>query len=240
MFSGIVEELGTLVERRPQGKGLAMTIRCGLPLGGEARDPGARVKLGDSIAVMGACLTVEAMRPTGERGGELRFVLGAETLRCTTLGERRPGEALHLERALRLGDRLDGHLVSGHVDGLGRVHDLRQEEESWVLWVRAPADLARYLAVKGSINIDGVSLTLNELRDEADGGCLFRVNLVPFTVQHTAFGRYEAGRAVNLEVDRLARYAERLLGGGREAPVRARLSEERLIELGYTSRGRGG
>lgn len=245
MFSGIIEEVGTLASRQPAGQGLRLEIRCGLPLGPQAGSaPGARVKLGDSIAVMGACLTVESLSPAGPTGGTFSATLGIETVQRTTLGQRRPGDPLHLERALRAGDRLDGHIVSGHVDGVGRVLSLRDQGESWILWVSAPPELARYLAEKGSICIDGVSLTVNELRDESDGSCAFRVNLVPFTIQHTAFGGYGSGRELNLEVDLLARYTERLLRapGGREAPGQARLSAERLVELGYapTPRNRGG
>lgn len=247
MFSGIIEEVGTLLSREPAGQGLRLQIRCGLPLGpapgGAPPSPGERVKLGDSIAVMGACLTVETMQPTGPRGGVFSATLGIETVQRTTLGQRRAGDPLHLERALRAGDRLDGHIVSGHVDGTGRVLSLQDEGESWILWVSTPAELARYLAEKGSICIDGVSLTVNEVRDESAGSCAFRVNLVPFTIGHTAFGGYAAGREVNLEVDLLARYTERLLRApsGREAPGQARLTPERLAELGYgPSRTRGG
>ncbi len=244
MFSGIVEDVGRLVARRPRGRGHTLEIACGLPLGGAgAAGPGERVKLGDSIAVMGACLTVEELTPAGDRGGGFVVAAGAETLARTTLGRLPVGAPLHLERALRLGDRLDGHIVSGHVDAVGRVESCRRDQESVVVWVAAPADVLRFVAEKGSVCIDGVSLTVNELRGDA-----FRVNLVPFTAEHTAAAGYGAGTRVNLEVDLLARYVARLLStGGPDASDRARgpsastgLTRERLVALGFSPPPRGG
>jgi len=243
MFSGIIEDLGEIVEMRPRGNGRTLVIRTTIPVApaGEAGVGTAdreRVGLGDSIAVMGACLSVEAVQPPD------RFTVaaGAETLRLTSLGARKVGDPVHLERSLRLGDRLDGHLVSGHVDGLGHLEEIRQEQESWVLWVRCPSELARYVTVKGSIAVDGVSLTVNELRPSGSGGSTgavsFRINIIPFTVQHTTLGRLRVGQAVNLEVDQVARYLERLVGGGGPAP--GGLSIERLAELGYGPTGRHG
>ncbi len=239
MFSGIVEDLGQLVGKRPRGNGYTLEIRTALPLGAGpgADQPGKRVKLGDSIAIMGACLTAEALHPDGDAGGRFEVAAGRETMERTTLGGLKIGASVHLERALRLGDRLDGHIVSGHVDGIGRVRSLRRDRESVVVWVEAPAELGRFIAEKGSICVDGVSLTVNELDGDA-----FRVNLIPFTADHTAAAGYRAGSLVNLEVDLLARYVERLLhgGGGPEAPKRARLSAERLVALGFGPPPRGG
>lgn len=244
MFSGIIEDVGTLLSVRPRGRGRTLVIRTALPLGpgpGQA-EPGRRVKLGDSIAVMGACLTVEAMQPAGDAGGTFEVAAGAETLERTTLGQRRPGDRLHLERALRLGDRLDGHIVAGHVDGVGHVRSIDEQAESWVLWIELPAALSRYVAEKGSICVDGISLTVNELGGTAAQPGL-RVNIIPFTATQTAVARYSAGQPVNLEVDLLARYVERLLGaagGGTDRPAQARLTAERLAELGFGPPPRGG
>lgn len=234
MFSGIVEQLGEVVDCTPRGNGLQLTVRSPLvvaPAGeaGVGQRDRERVGLGDSICVSGACLTVEAVLPPD------RFVVvaGRETVALTTLGQARVGRQLHLERALRVGDRLDGHLVSGHVDGVGRVRSLRRDRESVVLWIEAPPDLGRYIATKGSICVDGVSLTINEV----EGGA-FRVGVVPYTADETLLGRLSAGDAVNLEVDLLARYVERLLGSASSAGQDTGLSLERLAALGFTGPGR--
>jgi len=247
VFSGIVEDLGTLVGVQPRGNGRTLVIRTALPLGpGPGQhEPGRRVKPGDSIAVMGACLTVETLAPAGELGGTFTVAAGQETMDRTCLGQRAVGDPLHLERALRLGDRLDGHLVGGHVDGMGTVRSIEPARESWILWIAAPAPLSRYLAEKGSICIDGISLTVNEVQGRADQPCTFRVNIIPFTATHTAVAAYRAGRAVNLEADVLSRYLERLQGAvspGQEPaePGRARLSPERLQALGFGPPPRGG
>ncbi|MCB9677894.1 MAG: riboflavin synthase [Alphaproteobacteria bacterium] len=195
MFTGLVEDIGTIAAVRPEGAGRALTLRTSIPM--------AEVALGDSIAVNGACLTAERFVDGG-----FVAVAATETLQKTTLGGLRVGAKVHLERALRLGDRLDGHIVQGHVDGTGTVVSSGQQRESWVLWVRMPAGIARYVAAKGSITIDGVSLTVNEIADDA-----FRVNLVPHTIGVTLLGELRAGSVVNLEVDVLAKYVERLLGG---------------------------
>jgi len=272
VFSGIIEDLGRLVAVAPRGRGHSLRIATALPLGpppgarpqapSRAPDwapdwaPGARVKLGDSIAVMGACLTVEELAPTGAQGGTFTVAAGLETLQRTTLGQLKVGAHLHLERALQLGARLDGHLVSGHVDAVGSIQRLQRQSESVVLWALAPAAVAPFVAEKGSICLDGVSLTVNEIQDQPDGGCAFRVNLIPFTVGHTAAVDYRKGHRVNLEADPIARYLQRLLSraGGPGADLvatqptdaakpsssgRARLTRQRLVQLGFASRPRG-
>lgn len=240
MFSGIIEDVGRIVELRPRGNGRTLVIRTAVtvaPAGeaGVGTPDRARIGLGDSIAVMGACLTVEAVAPPD------RFTVaaGAETLRLTVLGELGVGDPVHLERSLRVGDRLDGHLVSGHVDGLGTVEEIRQERESWVVWVAVPAELSRYIAVKGSICVDGISLTVNELRPAAaGGGVAFRLNIIPFTAEHTAIAAYAPGRRVDVEVDQVARYLERLVGadGGGGQPGGG-LSRDLLAAHGFASAG---
>lgn len=224
MFSGIIEDLGALVSVTPRGNGRTLVIRTALRIDppqlarGEGVNPG--VRLGDSIAVNGACLTVEEAHPPDT----FTVAVGRETIERTTIGLKRPGDRLHLERALRVGDRLDGHLVSGHVDGVGEVIDAQRSQESVVVWVRVPDPLSRYVAVKGSICLDGVSLTVNEVR-----GSDLRVNLIPFTADHTSLAGLRGGDRLNVEVDLLARYLERLLGGNHPTG----LTRERLVSLGF-------
>jgi riboflavin synthase len=198
MFSGIVADLGSIVDRSPRGHGCTLQIETQFPVGGEDG-----VQLGDSIACNGVCLTAESLQPPN------RFTVaaGKETLDCTTFNSLKVGNRLHLERALQVNARLDGHIVSGHVDGVGSVVSTTAEKESFVVWVEAPAELARYIAKKGSITVDGVSLTVNEV-----SGPKFRVNIIPFTAEHTTLCEHPPGGRVNLEVDLIARYLERMLG----------------------------
>jgi riboflavin synthase len=198
MFSGIVRDVGTIVGATPEGNGRRLFVRSNLP-----RTGSDAVALGDSISVNGACLTVDSLAPDG-----FEVVLGKETIDRTALGALAVGARVNLERSLRLSDRLDGHLVSGHVDGVGTVRSATRDAESIVIWVDAPAELGRYVAEKGSITVDGVSLTVNEIQ-----GAGFRVNVIPFTAANTTLGRLDAGARVNLEVDLVARYVSRLLSG---------------------------
>ena len=194
MFTGLIEGVGSLAAREMRGGDARLRIDTGtLPFGDAA--------LGESIAVNGTCLTVVAF-------GDAHFEADAsnETLSLTTLGALPVGRALNLERAMRPNDRLGGHLVSGHVDGVGRVLSIHEDARAQRWRFSAPRALSRYIAKKGSICVDGTSLTVNEA---GDGG--FEVALVPHTVSHTAFAQTRAGDAVNLEVDLVARYVERLL-----------------------------
>jgi riboflavin synthase len=201
MFTGIVAAVGRIESCEPlvDGKGLRLVVNAsGLDLGD--------VVIGDSIAIQGACMTVIAID-----GDRLSFDVSAESL-ARTAGLDRPGP-VNLEKALRLADRLGGHLVSGHVDGLGTVQRFEQIAESWLLVVRAPAALGRYLAYKGSVTVNGVSLTVNQIQDRPDG-CDFSVNLIPHTVAVTTLAALTVGHRVNLEIDLIARYCERLLAAG--------------------------
>lgn len=199
MFTGLVEDTGTVAAVRPLGNGVELRIRTAIPL--------HEVEIGASIACDGCCLTVET-----KDGDCFTATAGKETLAHTTLGTVKPGRRIHLERALRVGDRLGGHLVQGHVDGVGTVSRVSRERESWVFWMEAPSELARYIAPKGSITIDGVSLTVNEI-----DGLRFRVNIVPHTIEVTRLGELTPGHGINLEVDILAKYVERLLQGGSDS-----------------------
>jgi len=199
MFTGLVEDRGSIVQATPQGNGRRLGIRTKMPL--------QDVRIGDSIAVNGACLTVERVS-----GDIFEVVAGKETLVKTTAGSWRPGTRVHLERAMRVGDRLDGHMVQGHVDGLGRVSETRDAGESWVFWIDVGPEMARYCAPKGSICVDGVSLTVNEV-----DGTAVRLNIIPHTVHVTGLGDLRPGDQVNIETDVIARYLERLLEG-RAAP----------------------
>lgn len=171
------------------------------------------VGLGDSIALNGACMTVTTFDPAQR---QFTVDVSAESLDKTT-GLDQPGP-VNLEKALRANDRLGGHLVSGHVDGLGTVSHFAPVGESWELCILAPKDLARYLAYKGSIVVNGVSLTVNRVADLAEG-CEVSINLIPHTVENTALGSLSAGSKVNLEIDLIARYVERMLSTTTVAPA---------------------
>ena len=199
MFTGIITGLGRIVEARPAGNGKHLTVQT---------PPGYLddVQHGDSIALNGACMTV-----TQFDAHSARFMLdiSAESLDKTAgLGEPGP---VNLEKALRAHDRLGGHLVSGHVDGIGQVSHFADLGGHWELRVRAPRELARFLAYKGSIAVNGVSLTVNRVADAADA-CEFSINLIPHTLQQTTLGTLQPGARINLEVDLIARYVERMLG----------------------------
>lgn len=235
MFSGIVEQVGVVVATAPRGGGRALTIRSPLPVApagqaGVGTADRERVGLGDSICVSGACLTVDAVHPPDT----FEVTAGRETLARTALGAAGPGTRLHLERALRVGDRLDGHLVTGHVDGVGTVRRLRRAEETVVVEIEAPPELARFLAEKGSVCVSGVSLTVNSV-----AGSTFRVGVVPYTADETLLGGLAAGDAVNLEADLLARYVARLLEAAPEPGRDTGLTRARLAALGFLGDRRG-
>ena len=205
MFTGIITAVGRIAAVHDLGSSLThgkrLTIEC-------APDYLADVGLGDSIALNGACMTVTTLNAAA---GSFTIDISAESLSKTT-GLSRAG-AINLEKALRAGDRLGGHIVSGHVDGIGHVSHFAQVGESWELRIQAPVSLARYLAYKGSITVNGVSLTVNRVSDNASG-CEISINLIPHTLEHTALGTLQPGHGVNLEIDTVARYVERMLGAG--------------------------
>jgi len=201
MFTGIVQGTGRIVAVEPLGFGRRLTI--------EAPALGLdEVRVGDSIAINGACMTV-----TARQANRFSIDVSAESL-SKTAGLDAMGE-VNLERAMRVGDRLDGHIVSGHVDGTGIVSTMEPVGESWSFAVDAPPELARYLAYKGSVAVNGVSLTVNRVEDIAPGAapacCRIWINLIPHTIEVTTLRHLKPGDRVNLEVDMLARYVERML-----------------------------
>ena len=200
MFTGIVAAVGTIHTVKPLDAGLDAGVRLEIDSGGL---PLADVGLGDSIAINGACMTVVEKTATS-----FAVDVSRESLKRTA-GLDSPGE-VNLEKALTLAERLGGHLVSGHVDGLGTVHSFKPVGESWELLIDAPADLARFLAYKGSVVVNGVSLTVNRVEDLA-GVCRFSINLIPHTISVTTLKHLAAGSKVNLEIDLIARYVERML-----------------------------
>jgi riboflavin synthase len=252
MFTGIIEAVGRIAALERHGVDARVHIDTGKL---DMHD----VRLGDSIAVSGVCLTV-----IGQGARDFSADVSGETLARTRLGELSVGAGVNLERALTPTTRLGGHLVSGHVDGVGELVARHEEGRSLRLRFRAPADLSRYIAAKGSICVDGVSLTVNAVQDRefADRieaitaasllhgprlhpgvearragqgcpGCEFDVNVVPHTLAETTLGELRAGNPVNLEVDVLARYLERLLLGERAAEPSSRISEAFLGEHGF-------
>lgn len=193
MFTGLVQSLAKVTELEPVGPGVRLTIA----------EPklAETASIGDSIAINGCCLTVVAIN-----GDRLSFDAGEETLRRTTLGDVKSGDSVNVEGSLRMGDSLGGHLVSGHIDGVGSV-DERHDDADWSkFWFRVPADLTRQMASKGSVAVDGVSLTLVDVERER-----FSVALIPHTLQVTTIGRRQVGDRVNIETDLLAKYVERQL-----------------------------
>ncbi len=216
MFTGIVATVGRITQLAKRGDAMRMAVDAGnLDLSDVAR--------GDSIAVAGPCLTVVEFGPK-------HFVadVSIETLARTTLGACQIGDSVNLEKALRLTDRLGGHLVSGHIDGIGTVVT-RETQNEYIRWVvRVPIALAHYLAFKGSVAIDGVSLTVNAVE-----GDTFDVLTIPHTLERTTLGRLAAGTAVNIEVDIIARYIERLLSKSAGSTANVGVSLASLVEAGF-------
>ena len=195
VFTGLITGVGTVRRLQPLGAGQDMRIEIGAPWGDTASIPH-----GASIACSGCCLTAVDVGPDW-----FAIDASAETLSKTRLGEWTEGTRVNLERSLRLGDELGGHLVSGHVDGLGRITHVTPENASWRVGIEVPPELARFIASKGSVAVDGVSLTVNEV-----AGTRFGVNIIPHTWTATTLGQLQPGHAVHIEIDMLARYVARL------------------------------
>ncbi|MDX1296904.1 MAG: riboflavin synthase [Pseudomonas sp.] len=204
MFTGIIEAVGAIGSIEPCNGDIRVFVQTGTM---DLSDLG----LGDSVAVNGVCLTVVNLREDGFWAD-----VSQETLRRSSLAGLRQGGRVNLEKALRANSRLGGHMVSGHVDGLGRVVSLSRDARSWLIRIQAPVELSRYIAEKGSITVDGVSLTVNTVTDNC-----FDLNIVPHTMQMTIMSGYRVGQEINLEVDLIARYLERLLTGDKQDKQRA-------------------
>ena len=217
MFTGIIQAIGSIRDMQAKGGDLRLSIATSkLDL--------ADVVLGDSIAVNGVCLTVIALDNAGFAADVSR-----ETLNLTSLGQLTRGSSVNLEKALTLQTRLGGHLVSGHVDGLGEILSREEDARSVRFTVKAPDDLAKYIAHKGSITVDGISLTVNKV-----DGANFELNIVPHTLTETIMASYHNGTKVNLEVDLVARYLERLLLGDKAAySSKSSITEAFLAEHGF-------
>jgi len=219
MFTGIIQSIGNIADLQPKGGDMTLVVNTG-------KLDMSDVELGDSIAVNGVCLTAIAMT-----GSSFSADVSRETLSLTSLGDLSKGSAVNLEKALTLKTRLGGHMVSGHVDGLGEVLSRQNDGRSERFRIQAPDELAKYIAAKGSITIDGVSLTVNVV-----DGAFFEINIVPHTIQETIIGAYQAGSKINLEVDVVARYLERLIQGGSlgNAPTNStNITEAFLSENGF-------
>ena len=201
MFTGIISDVGQILDITPSGDLRRLRIAS-------AYDAGT-IALGASIANSGPCLTVVGVEPR-EGGSAIAFDVGAETLHVTTLGQWREGGHVNLERSLRVGDELGGHMVSGHVDGTAEILTRRDFDGMAHFRFRAPQPLAKFIAVKGSVALDGTSLTVNAVE-----GDTFEVLLIPHTLKVTTWGERRAGDKVNIEVDQMARYAARLMEAGR-------------------------
>jgi riboflavin synthase len=202
MFTGIISDVGQIIDITPLGELSRLRIASAY----DAKT----IALGASIANSGPCLTVVGVEPRGE-GSALAFDVGAETLAVTTLGKWRAGARVNLERSLKVGDELGGHMVSGHVDGVAEILSRRDFDGMAHFRFRAPKDLSKFIAVKGSVALDGTSLTVNAVE-----GDTFEILLIPHTLKMTTWGDRKAGDAVNVEVDQMARYAARLVEAGRE------------------------
>jgi len=200
MFTGIISDVGQLIDIAPSGELRRLKLASAYEAG--------TIPVGASIANSGACLTVVDVEPR-KGGSAIAFDVGAETLAVTTLGHWRAGRRINLERSLKVGDELGGHLVSGHVDGIAEILSRRDFDGMAHFLVRAPKPLARFIAVKGSVALDGTSLTVNAVDGDA-----FEVLLIPHTLKVTTWGERRAGDKVNIEVDQMARYAARLMEAG--------------------------
>ena len=216
MFTGIIEAVGHIESIEDKGGDARFWINTG-------KLDMSDVALGDSIAMNGVCLTAIELKANAYCAD-----VSGETLSLTTLKHLTQGSAVNLEKALTPTTRLGGHLVSGHVDGIGRVVDRRDDARSVRFIIEAPKELARYIAMKGSITVDGVSLTVNKV-----DGARFELNIVPHTLQETVIAEYRSGREVNLEVDLIARYLERLVLGEKAAQPGSNITEAFLAEHGF-------
>ncbi|MGF1738334.1 MULTISPECIES: riboflavin synthase [Photobacterium] len=216
MFTGIIEAVGTITALTPKGKDISVTVDSGkLDL--------SDVKLGDSIATNGVCLTVVALTGSGYVAD-----LSLETLKRTAFVEYRAGQKANLEKAMLPTTRFGGHMVSGHVDDVAEVIERNQTGRAIEFWLKAPAHLAKYISEKGSVSVDGISLTVNAIRGDE-----FKLTIVPHTASETTMEAFTPGRKINLEVDVIARYLERLMLGDKAAEPKSEVSMDLLARSGF-------
>jgi riboflavin synthase len=210
MFTGIIEGLGTIAGMRPSGQGKRLSLDADFSL--------EQTKIGDSISVNGACLTVIKLD-----GKHLEFDVSPETLDKTTFGLTKVGDRVNLERAMRLSDRIDGHLVSGHIDGMGTITQRENLANAIIVTIGVPESLTRYIITKGSVAVDGISLTINAL--DAKG---FTVSIIPHTAQLATIGFKKRGDRVNIETDMIGKYVERFVGGNVNQTEEAVFTKKRI------------
>ncbi len=215
MFTGLIRELGTVRVLQPAGAGYEVTV--------EMPRTAPEVALGDSISINGVCLTA-----TGVQGARVTMDAVPETIRASTLGERRPGDRVNVEPSLRVGDKMGGHWVLGHVDGTGRLVEQRRESNAVLMTFTVPEDLMKFVVDKGSITIDGISLTVAAWTPES-----VTVSVIPATLRETTLGALRAGTAVNVEMDLIGKYVHRYLRGGPPEAAASGLTEERLRAYGF-------
>ncbi len=220
MFTGIVESVGILKAMKPRGKGYVVAVETDSSF--ELKN---RVKIGDSVANNGVCLTV-----TSISGNTFEADISSETVAHTCFSKYKLGQRLNLELACTPSTHLGGHIVQGHVDGIGLVEKKTTLDDAFDIWIKAPSELLKYIAHKGSIAVDGVSLTVNDIRDES-----FRLTLIPHTQQSVNFDNFEEGRYVNLEVDVLARYLERIFLQSKndQNRVKSHITMDTLVKNGF-------
>jgi len=215
MFTGIITEVGRIASAVKLGGGVKLTV--------EAPESAPELSVGDSVCINGACQTVV------ERTRARFSVLAVEeTLRKTTLGDFKSGSAVNLELSLRLSDRLGGHIVLGHVDGVGRIVSVEVKESSRLLHVQYPKDFRKYVITVGSIAVDGISLTLASLKDDT-----FMVSIIPHTLEKTSLSEAGVGTRVNLEFDVVGKYVERIVTGGQDSVLASKITAEKLASWGY-------
>ncbi len=218
MFTGIIEGLGAISSIRPAGQGKRLVIAAEFDLD--------QTKIGDSLCVSGACLTAVKID-----GRHFEVDISPETLQMTTFGQAQVGQRVNIERALRLSDRIDGHLVSGHIDGLGKIRQRETLSNAIIVTIDVPASLAKYMISKGSVAVDGISLTINACDDAS-----FSVSIIPHTAKWTTIGFKNKGDPVNIETDMLGKYVERFMNArrGQEGAGKAsRIDREYLLKTGF-------
>ena len=216
MFTGIIEKLGVIHQIQPAAGGKRITVETGLDL--------SETAIGESIAVNGVCLTV-----VSKAGSQFSADLSPETVFKTTFSTKRAGDRVNVERAMRLSDRINGHLVSGHIDGVGAVSARREDANAIVITIAVPPELAKYMIPKGSVAVDGISLTINHCDQDS-----FGISIIPHTAQLTSIGYYTVGDAVNIETDMLGKYVARLLKEGKQGtPDGGVLGLETLAKHGF-------